>query len=189
MIFRRQRLILWLVAVLLIIPLLIKGHYGSSNKGTAVAFSRFSSAQLVVRIKGSVSSPGIHRFPDGTTITNVINMTHVGSANVIVFKVSPDTLLKSGDIIYLRPCGGKKLELTVGYMRAKELMVLGIPLQPDLLNTEDWDALPGIGPELAKRIVSSRQIDGDFYSVDALKRVPGIAEGKIGQIRRYFVRR
>lgn len=73
-------------------------------------------------------------------------------------------------------------------MGAEELMVLGIPLQPDFLTPDGWDALPGIGPELAKRIVFDRQINGDFCSVDALKRVPGIGEGKIEQIRKYFTR-
>jgi len=184
-----QRFILWLVAVLLIIPLLIKGHCSSRNKGTAVAFSHPSSAQIIVRIKGSVPSPGIYRFPDGTTITSVINMTIAASADKVMVKATPGTLLKSGDIICLRPDGEKKLELTIGYMDAKELMVLGIPLQPDLLTADDWDALPGIGPELAKRIVFYRQINGAFYSVDALKRVPGIAEGKISQIREYFASR
>jgi len=116
-------------------------------------------------------------------------MTIAASADKVMVKATPGTLLKSGDIICLRPDGEKKLELTIGYMDAKELMVLGIPLQPDLLTADDWDALPGIGPELAKRIVFYRQINGAFYSVDALKRVPGIAEGKISQIREYFASR
>ena len=189
MILCSQRFILWLVAVLLIIPLLIKGHCSSRNKGTAVAFSHPSPAQIIVRIKGSVPSPGIYRFPDGTTISSVINMTIDAPADKVMVKATPAAFLKSGDIIYLRPTGDGKLEITISYMSTKELMVLGIPLQPDLLNAEDWDALPGIGPELAKRIVFDRQINGDFYSVDALQRVPGIAEGKISQIREYFASR
>lgn len=189
MILGSQRFILWLVAVLLIIPLFIKGHRSSSNKGTAVAFSHSSSVQIIVRINGSVPSPGIYRFPDGTTIAGVINMTIAAAPDKVIIKATPGTLLKSGDVINLRPNEEGKLELTVGYMSTKELMVLGIPLQPDLLTAEDWDALPGIGPALAKRIVFDRQINGDFYSVNALKRVPGIAEGKIDQIREYFTRK
>ena len=189
MTFGSQRFILWLVAVLLIIPLLIKGHCSSRNKGTAVAFSHSSTVQIIVRIKGSVPSPGIYRFHDGTTIAGVINMTIAGSIDKVKVKAAPGTLLKSGDIICLRPNDNGKLELSIGYMGAKELMVLGIPLQPDLLTVDDWDALPGIGPELAKRIVFDRQINGDFSSVNALNRVPGIAEGKIEQIREYFTRR
>ena len=116
-------------------------------------------------------------------------MTIDAPADKVMVKATPAAFLKSGDIIYLRPTGDGKLEITISYMSTKELMVLGIPLQPDLLNAEDWDALPGIGPELAKRIVFDRQINGDFYSVDALQRVPGIAEGKISQIREYFASR
>ncbi len=184
-----QRFILWLVAALLVIPQLIKGHCPSRKSGESVAFLHVSTAQVTVRVKGAVPFPGIYHFPDGATIATVINMTMAVPADKMMAKVKPDTLLKSGDVVELQLDEDKNLEITLCYMDAKESMVLGIPLHPDLLDVAGWDTLPGIGPELAKRIVSDRQINGDFYSVDALKRVPGVGEGKIRQIRGLFARR
>jgi comEA protein len=43
--------------------------------------------------------------------------------------------------------------------------------------------LPGIGPSLADRILAYRAINGQFTSVDELRKVKGIGEKKFAQIR------
>lgn len=49
------------------------------------------------------------------------------------------------------------------------------------------ETLPGIGAEIAERIVSYREANGPFASVDDLKNVEGIGEKKLGQIRSFLV--
>jgi len=54
------------------------------------------------------------------------------------------------------------------------------------LNTADatqLDALPGIGPSTATKIVADRAANGRFKSVDDLGRVPGIGPKKLDQLR------
>jgi competence protein ComEA len=72
-------------------------------------------------------------------------------------------------------------------MQVREMMVLGIPLDPNGLGVEEWECLPGIGPALAFRIVQDRQENGDFRSFRDLERVPGIGEKKIKQMAKYFL--
>ena len=48
---------------------------------------------------------------------------------------------------------------------------------------QDFDALPGIGPRLAERIMEYRQSMGTFHSLDELKDVKGIGRKKFEQIR------
>jgi competence protein ComEA len=48
---------------------------------------------------------------------------------------------------------------------------------------EDFDALPGIGPKLAERIVEYRQSVGTFRSLDELRTVKGIGNKKFERIR------
>lgn len=47
----------------------------------------------------------------------------------------------------------------------------------------DLEALPGVGPVLAERIVSHRETNGDFEQVEDLLQIPGIGEAKLGSIR------
>ncbi len=58
------------------------------------------------------------------------------------------------------------------------------------LNTateEELDRLPGIGPVLAKRIVSYREENGDFLVVEELLDVKGIGEKTFERIQDYLV--
>ncbi|MEO5863708.1 MAG: ComEA family DNA-binding protein [Nitrospiraceae bacterium] len=48
---------------------------------------------------------------------------------------------------------------------------------------QDFNALPGIGPKLAERIMEYRQSVGGFHSLDELRSVKGIGKKKFEQIR------
>jgi competence protein ComEA len=50
-------------------------------------------------------------------------------------------------------------------------------------DTETLQALPGIGPTLAERIVAYRQEHGPFQGVEELLRVPGIGPKRWERIR------
>jgi competence protein ComEA len=52
--------------------------------------------------------------------------------------------------------------------------VPGSPLSLNTATVADLDALPGIGPVLAQRIVDHRSAHGPFTSVAQLEDVPGI---------------
>ncbi len=47
----------------------------------------------------------------------------------------------------------------------------------------DFDALPGVGPRLAERIMKYRQSVGLFHSLDELRAVKGIGKKKFERIR------
>jgi competence ComEA-like helix-hairpin-helix protein len=48
----------------------------------------------------------------------------------------------------------------------------------------ELEALPGIGPSLARRIVADREAQGPFATVAALDRVPGIGPGVLARLGR-----
>jgi competence ComEA-like helix-hairpin-helix protein len=59
-------------------------------------------------------------------------------------------------------------------------------LDPDRADASDWERLPGIGPALARRIVSDREARGPFAGPEALLRVPGIGPRTLERIRPYL---
>jgi competence ComEA-like helix-hairpin-helix protein len=56
-------------------------------------------------------------------------------------------------------------------------------LDPNLASVKDFEALPGIGPTLAERIVAYRESHGPFAEIDVLARVPGIGLAILARIR------
>jgi competence ComEA-like helix-hairpin-helix protein len=56
-------------------------------------------------------------------------------------------------------------------------------LDPNSASANDFDALPGIGPALAQRIVAYRESHGPFAQIDGLAAVPGIGPAILARIR------
>lgn len=57
------------------------------------------------------------------------------------------------------------------------------PISLNRAGVAELVALPGIGPQLARRIVEYREAHGPFTSVDELQNVPGIGPAKLAELR------
>ena len=57
------------------------------------------------------------------------------------------------------------------------------PIDLNTATPEQLDALPGVGPVLAQRIVDWRTAHGRFDSIDQLREVSGIGPSKFDDIR------
>jgi hypothetical protein len=66
-----------------------------------------------------------------------------------------------------------------GRMRGEDLEALAIPVDLNRASAEELESLPGIGPELARRIVEGRP----YAAVDELRRVPGIGPTRLRAVR------
>jgi competence protein ComEA len=183
---RSRRFILCLAAATLAATLLLKGQAPTSDHGGIVALSSFTTSRIQVRLKGMVQHPGIYTVSAGSTAGDVIKMTILGSAAGIQDRALLARYLRSGDVVEVTGNNGNSQVISLKNMRADERMLLGIPLLPDQMDAEDWDSLPGIGPKLAKRIFNDRQNNGDYYSLEAVQRVPGMGEKKIKSLKKYF---
>lgn len=97
----------------------------------------------------------------------------------------PDVEIRSGPAVDLEatsPHGGTKDEMVPeGLKNAQPPM----PSQLDLntATAQDLEALPGIGPVLAERIVEHRHLRGEFRDVAQLRNVKGIGKKKLDRIR------
>jgi competence protein ComEA len=182
---RLRRLILWTMMFALTVMLYIKSHWTGHQTGPVV-FLRDQPEGLKVKVAGNVVFPGIYQFPEKSDLRTVIKMAVPSAEQEDLRGFSPDVKLKTGDVVELLRGSSQRIDITVNKMQANEKIILGIPLDPNLMDAAEWDSLTGIGPVLALRIVDDRQLNGDFRSVADLKRVPGIGKNKIKSLERYF---
>jgi competence protein ComEA len=131
-----------------------------------------------VEVAGKVDRPGVYVFPQPPTLSQVL--AQAGGAGPAD---KGETTLASGAKVEVGDAGRWGL----GRMGGAQLLALGLALDLNRAGAEDLDALPGIGPALAQRIIAYRQDRGPFKKVDDLEKVSGIGPKKLEQLRAYVV--
>jgi competence protein ComEA len=181
---RLLRLVLLAIMAGLFVSLQRQGRGARVQEPAALL--RYSSGTVVVGMAGSMPHPGIYRFHDGSTVETAINMTMPGAPLSQGARRLFGKQLQNGQILRMQVTGSEHVEITIENMKALERVLVGMPLDPDAMDYEDWLALPGLGPKLARTIVENRQQYGAFGSLSGLQRVPGVGAGKIDIIKNYF---
>jgi competence protein ComEA len=134
-----------------------------------------------VALPGTDGYPQIHQIVDGTPPVAVNEMTK-------------DCLQEMESKQFQIVNGARyqpdlsRCEMNRGWIPAAQRMALLIPLHPDRMSSDDWQALRGVGPRLAEVIEHDRQIYGDFGCFEALDRVKGVGPKRISQWKKFFKR-
>jgi competence protein ComEA len=125
----------------------------------------------VVSVVGQVAAPGLVTLPAGARVADAI-----AAAGGLLPEADPATVngaavLGDGQQIAVGvPGAGPPAGATVAAGDAPS----GGLLDLNTATAAELDALPGIGPVLAQRIVDHRTASGPFTSVDQLDEVSGI---------------
>ncbi len=88
------------------------------------------------------------------------------------------------------PCGSRinigNGAVTSEKMAGATLFAMGKPIDLNIADAADLQAIPGIGPQLAERIVQRRMAYGAFSTVECLSQVRGIGPKKVVAFARYL---
>ena len=133
---------------------------------------------LVVDVVGAVRRPGLYRLPQGSRIADAVARAGGATAKAELALVNLAAPLADGTqiVVPARPQVGA----------AAPAIAPGAPTGPVHLNSatlEQLDALPGVGPVTAQKILDYRQQHGAFSSVDELDAIPGIGPKRLDQLR------
>lgn len=113
---------------------------------------------------------------DGNSVVIVMNDSNI---NKLQHDYNVPYELANGDKIVLSD--GKFIDL--GEMSGVKKISLGIPIGVNSAGASELAALPGVGGVIAGRIVSYREKNGKFGSMEELKLVDGIGESKLAGMR------
>jgi len=134
-----------------------------------------SPTLVVVDVSGKVRRPGLVRLPSGARVADAIAAAGGVRPGANADGINLARVLVDGEQIGVGVPGS----IAIGSQSG------GATTGPLLLNSAtatDLDALPGIGPVLAQRIVTWRQQHGPFRSVDSLTDVPGIGPAMLARL-------
>lgn len=138
-----------------------------------------SSAVVVVAVAGKVRRPGLVRLPAGSRVDDAVRAAGGVLAGADTGLLNLARRLVDGEQVLVgvpAPAGPPAGPGGAG-------AVTGGLLDLNAASASDLDALPGIGPVLAQRIVDWRTENGRFASVDQLREVTGIGESKFADLR------
>jgi competence protein ComEA len=178
-----------LVGVVLLGALLVLGvprllHRSSARVAVPVlraprpAQAASSRAKIVVDVAGAVRRPGLHALAPGTRIADALAAAGGATKHADVNAVNLAAPVADGEQIVVPARGTGTAGGSGGATPSPTA-----PLDLNTASLEQLDALPGIGPTTAQKILDYRQAHGSFHSVDELDAVPGIGQGRLAQLK------
>jgi competence protein ComEA len=154
-----------------------------------------STAEVVVHVSGAVKQAGVYRLAPDSRVADAIEQAGGATEHADLDALNLAEPLQDGQKIHV-PRKGEVSAPTVASVppsrtpRGTPQAAAATPQFPINLNTatsEQLEAIPGIGPVLAQRIIEYRQTHGRFQSVDELLEVRGIGAKRLENMRPYVV--
>ncbi len=171
---RTQQLIILILGLCLTGFLAWRAGWPGSSAPTTLPTLPYS----FVAIQGAVPQPGVRVFPAPPTVATVWQAA--GGQGEISDGSHP---LRSGSKLTVASDGG----VTIEAMPGPDLITLSVALDLNRASTADLEAVPGLGPVLATRIVEFRKAHGPFLASSDLLQIKGIGPKLLEKIRPYVV--
>jgi len=165
---------------------------GRPTAGSKAAADETSGAPqaLLAHVAGAVRHPGLVRLPPGARVADAIRAAGGAAPGADVSALNLAALVADADKILVPERGEAQAPPAAGESVSAGPASAGAARAPVDLNAAgapELDALPGIGPVLAQRIVDYRTSKGRFASVDDLRQVEGIGPKKFEQLKPLLV--
>ncbi|MFF0318555.1 helix-hairpin-helix domain-containing protein [Micromonospora sp. NPDC005252] len=140
------------------------------------------AGELVVAVAGKVRRPGLVRLPAGARLADAVQAAGGPLPGVDVALLNPARKVTDGELIVVGvtppPVPGGGADPAAGGAPAA-----GGPLNLNTATLAQLDALPGVGPVLAQRILAYRDQHGGFKGVGDLRQVDGIGDARYEQLK------
>jgi len=147
------------------------------SEGVAAGGTRRSKV-LTVHVAGAVNSPGLYKLDEGTRVADALTEAGGATADAALDDINLAGRLQDGQKVMVPRAVSPQ---TAGAAPAEPQA--GSLINVNTATAEQLDALPGVGPSLAQKIISWRTRNGPFSSLEDLDEVGGIGPAKLESLK------
>ena len=140
-----------------------------------------TAATIVVHVVGEVTAPGVVQLPAGSRVTDAVEAAGGPTTGADLGALNLARTLADGEQVRV-PAPGEAPVAAAGAAAPGPG-----PVDLNAATVADLDALPGIGPVLAERIVTWRTANGRFTRVAELAEVAGIGPAVLADLESLVV--
>jgi competence protein ComEA len=141
---------------------------------------------LVVHVVGAVQRPGLYRLREGSRVDDAVRRAGGARPRAELDALNLAAPVADGQQVVVPVRAETGATATPGASAPGTAASASAGVGKVHLSTatlEQLDALPGIGPVTAQKILDYRTANGAFASVDELDAVPGIGPARLEQLK------
>ncbi|MBS7013904.1 MAG: ComEA family DNA-binding protein [Veillonella sp.] len=127
----------------------------------------------IAYITGAVVSPGLYELESSATVGDIVKL-----AGGLLPYADVESINMAKPVV-----AGDHIHVIFNFHGNPEVLLRGNKININTATAKELDALPGIGPAMAKRIEEYRSQKGPFTSVEGIKGVKGIGDGVFKKIK------
>ncbi len=133
---------------------------------------------ILVHVAGKVKRPDVYPLLQGSRVSDAIRAAGGAKKGVDLGDINLARVLVDGEQVYV----GYVPKVSSGTTNSGKKIFTGI-VNINRATKAEFDSLTGIGPVIAGRIISYRNQNGPFVTLEDLLKVSGIGEKTLSRIR------
>jgi competence protein ComEA len=173
---KRALLIIGSLLLLLSVFIVARGN-SQPNEAMQVVPITIAEPEIFVDVTGAVNKPGVYTLTGKSRVIDAIKAAGDSAPGADLSTINLARVLNDGEQIYV-----DSTVVNSNGVRVSKAVRSG-PININRATAGQLDALDGVGPVIAQRIVDYRKINGYFLTIDDLQKVSGIGAAKFAQIK------
>jgi competence protein ComEA len=179
-----QRRALGVIALILVglsAAFVLRGH-SEVIAAPVVSEIEIQAPLITIDVTGEVLRPGVYQLPAQSRVVDAIDAAGGAKPKAALSELNLARQIKDGEQIYVDPEYVAQGNFS-GVTTKKRAIAPRGPINVNRATAGELDLLDGIGPVIAKRIITYRNSNGPFMAIEDLLKVSGIGAAKLAQFK------